>query len=86
MTPELPLGPHPSNAFAFVPGLPSFWLATLQCLYLDSRASFFLAHNLATSCLGREPKATVATKPLLLAFFLVAICELSTSFVWVSEV
>ncbi len=52
MTPELPLGPHPSNAFAFVPGLPSFWLPGF--FPLDSR-------NLATPCLGREPKARVAT-------------------------
>jgi hypothetical protein len=56
VTPELP-----SNAFAFVPRLPFFWLATLPCLYIDSRVSFLLARNLATSCLGREPKARVAT-------------------------
>jgi hypothetical protein len=43
----LPLGPQPCNAFAFTPGLPSSWLATLQCLCLDSRASFLLARNLA---------------------------------------
>ncbi len=55
------LGPHPSNAFAFAPGLPSFWFATLPCLCLDFRASFLLAYNLATPCLGREPKARVAT-------------------------
>jgi hypothetical protein len=61
MTPGLPLRLHPSNAFAFAPGLPSFWLATLQCLCLDSRASFLLTCNLATPCLGREPKARVAT-------------------------
>jgi hypothetical protein len=61
VTPGLPLGPHPSNAFAFAPGLPSFWLATLPCLCLDSRASFLLAFNLATPCLGREPKARVVT-------------------------
>jgi hypothetical protein len=38
----LPLGPHPSNAFAFTLELPPFWLATLPCLYLDSRASSLL--------------------------------------------
>ncbi len=42
VTPGLPLGPHPSNAFVFVPRLPSFWLATLPCLCLDSRASSLL--------------------------------------------
>jgi hypothetical protein len=52
MTPGLPLGPHPSNAFAFAPGLPSFGLPGF--FPLDSR-------NLATPCLGREPKARVAT-------------------------
>jgi hypothetical protein len=61
MTLGLPLGPHPSNAFAFALGLLSFWLATLQCLCLDSWASFLLARNLATPCLGREPKARVVT-------------------------
>ncbi len=46
MTPGLPpLGSHPCNAFAFAPGLPSFWLPAF----------------LATPCLGREPKARVAT-------------------------
>jgi len=44
VTPRLPLGPHPCNAFALTPGLPSSWPATLQPL-----------------CLGREPKARVAT-------------------------
>jgi hypothetical protein len=29
VTPGLPLGPHPSNAFAFAPGLPSFWACNL---------------------------------------------------------
>jgi hypothetical protein len=39
MTPGLPpLGPHPSNAFAFAPGLPSFGLPGF--FPLDSRASF----------------------------------------------
>jgi hypothetical protein len=28
----LPLGPHPCNAFALTPGLPSFWPTTLQAL------------------------------------------------------
>jgi hypothetical protein len=64
MTPGLPLGPQPSNAFALIPGLPSFWLATLQCLCLDSWACFLLARNLATPCLGREPKARVATNTI----------------------
>jgi hypothetical protein len=53
MTPGLPLGPHPSKAFAFAPGLPSFSL--LSFFPLDSR-------NLATPSLGREPKARVATQ------------------------
>ncbi len=44
MTPQLPLGSQPCNAFALIPGFPSFWPATLQPL-----------------CLGREPKARVAT-------------------------
>ncbi len=65
VTPKLSFGPHPSNAFAFAPGLPSFWLATLPCLCLDFRASFLLACNLATPCLGREPKARVATCKVL---------------------
>jgi len=40
----------------------SSWPALLQCLCLDSRASFFLARNLVTPLsLGREPKARVAT-------------------------
>ncbi len=52
MTPGLPFGPHPSNAFAFAPGFPSFGLPSF--FPLDSR-------NLATPCLGREPKARVAT-------------------------
>ncbi len=51
--PGFPLGPHPSNAFAFAPELPSFWLPGF--FPLDSR-------NIATPCLGREPKARVATK------------------------
>jgi len=42
--PRLPLSPHPCNAFALTPGLPSSWHVTLQPL-----------------CLGREPKARVAT-------------------------
>ncbi len=54
MTPRFPLGPHPSNAFAFAPGLPSFWFSGF--FPLDS-------HNLATPCLGRKPKARVATSP-----------------------
>jgi hypothetical protein len=57
MIPRFPLGPHPSNAFAFAPGLPSFWLPGF--FHLDSR-------NLATPCLGREPKARVATCALIL--------------------
>jgi len=44
VTPGLLLGPHPCNAFALTPGLPSSWPVTLQPL-----------------CLGREPKARVAT-------------------------
>ncbi len=44
VTSRRPLGPHPCNAFALIPELPSSWLATLQPL-----------------CLGREPKARVAT-------------------------
>ncbi len=34
VTPRLPLGPHPCNAFALTPGLPSSWPATLQPLCL----------------------------------------------------
>jgi len=34
MTPRLPLGPQPCNAFALILGLPSSWPATLQPLYL----------------------------------------------------
>jgi hypothetical protein len=45
VTPRLPLGLHPCNAFALTPGLPSSWPVTLQPL-----------------CLGREPKARVATQ------------------------
>ncbi len=55
MTPGLPLGPHPSNAFAFAPELPSFWL-------LGFLPSSWLPGFLATPCLGREPKARVATR------------------------
>jgi hypothetical protein len=39
----------------------SSWPAPSQCLCLDSQPSFLLARNLATPCLGHEPKARVAT-------------------------
>jgi hypothetical protein len=52
VTPRLPLGPHPCNAFALTPGLPSSWF--------DYRASSWLT-PLQALCLGREPKARVAT-------------------------
>ncbi len=55
MTPRDPLGSHPSNAFALTPGFPSLWL--------NSQASFWPA-TLQPLCLGREPKARVATVPL----------------------
>jgi len=34
VTPRLPLGPQPCNAFALIPGFPSSWPATLQPLCL----------------------------------------------------
>jgi hypothetical protein len=46
MTPGLPLGPHPSNAFAFAPGLPSSWPATLQPLALVASPKLGLRHKI----------------------------------------
>jgi len=34
VTPQLPFSPQPYNAFALIPGLHSFWPATLQPLCL----------------------------------------------------
>ncbi len=42
--PGLSLGPHSSNAFAFTPELPSFWLATLQPLALVTSPKLGLRH------------------------------------------
>jgi hypothetical protein len=59
--------PHTPSPFLRLPGVcddsrASSWPASFQCLCLCSRASFLLIPGLlATPCLGREPKARVAT-------------------------
>jgi hypothetical protein len=62
VTPGLPLGPQPSNAFAFTLGLPSLLACNLAMLL--PRLPGFLPLGPATLqplCLGRKPKARVAT-------------------------
>ncbi len=68
MTPGLLFGPHPCNAFALTPGLPSSWPATLQPLSLgrEPKAKVATAMHLGSfqEDLGRLESAR-GHRPLL---------------------
>jgi len=48
VTPRLFLGPHPCNAFALTPELPSSWPATLQPLFFGHEPKARVATVLVT--------------------------------------
>jgi hypothetical protein len=62
MTPGLPLGPHPSNVFAFAPGLPSFWPATLQPLALVASPKLGLRQSACRKASGLLVQLVVSLK------------------------
>ncbi len=67
--------PHTPLHFLKLPGVcgdsrASSWPTPFQCLCFRSQVSFLLAYNLATPCLGREPKARVATIALFISWII----------------